>query len=303
MTAEQVGHFEPGSPEWHEARRTGLGGSEIAAVLGISPFESRFSLWHRKRGEVGPVEMNEAMEWGHRLEAAVADKFADEHPDWKITPAGTWRHRRRPWQIANPDRFIGQQTTLLEVKTVPSFSSWAWGPAGSQEIPVHYRVQVQWYLDVFGFDHGWVAVLIGGCEYREYRIDADPAEQRMLRSEAQAFLDSLDSDDRPDIDGHTATYDTVRELHPDIDPGIDADITAELAEKYVTARQWLADAEANDREAKALLMDAMGSARRAIWDGHTIATRQARNGGDPFIVAGRNLPDFTATDHQENDAA
>ena len=45
-----LGWFEPGTSDWHAARANGIGGSEIAAVLGLSPYESRFSLWHRKKG-------------------------------------------------------------------------------------------------------------------------------------------------------------------------------------------------------------------------------------------------------------
>ncbi|MDQ3578214.1 MAG: YqaJ viral recombinase family protein, partial [Actinomycetota bacterium] len=59
-----VGDFAPGSPEWHAARAQGLGGSEIAAVLGLSPWESRFSLWHRKTGTASPVVENDIMYWG-----------------------------------------------------------------------------------------------------------------------------------------------------------------------------------------------------------------------------------------------
>ena len=53
-TGVLIGTFSPGSEEWLAARADGLGGSEVAAVLGLSPFESRFSLWHRKAGRVGP---------------------------------------------------------------------------------------------------------------------------------------------------------------------------------------------------------------------------------------------------------
>src|SRR5205823_13949319 len=66
-----VGDFEPGSPEWHAARARGLGGSEIAAVLGLSPWESKFSLWHRKMGLASPVVETDEMYWGKLHEPTI----------------------------------------------------------------------------------------------------------------------------------------------------------------------------------------------------------------------------------------
>jgi len=92
VTATVLGRWEPGSPEWHAARAHGVGGSEVAAIVGCSPFESRFSLWHRKAALVGPVDETPEMEWGRRLEPAIAAKFMDEHPNhddrYKETPNG-----------------------------------------------------------------------------------------------------------------------------------------------------------------------------------------------------------------------
>ena len=77
-----VGNFEPGSPQWQAARARGIGGSEIAAVLGLSPWESRFSLWHRKMGLAAPVAQNDVMYWGNRLEGVIRDEFNLRHANW-----------------------------------------------------------------------------------------------------------------------------------------------------------------------------------------------------------------------------
>jgi hypothetical protein len=77
--AEFVGYFAPGSPPWHAARARGLGGSEIAPVLGLSPWESRFSLWHRKTGLANPVVENDVMYWGKLLERTVREEFNRRH--------------------------------------------------------------------------------------------------------------------------------------------------------------------------------------------------------------------------------
>lgn len=293
-----LGRWTPGSDEWHAARHHGIGGSEIAPILGLSPFESRFSLWHRKAQHIGPIEDTPEMEWGRRLEPAITAKVIDTHPEWTFPEQGyTYSHPDRPWQIANPD-LLGDE--LVEVKC--SRYGDGWGDPGTDEVPIHYRQQVLWYMDCLGRERAILAVLVAGCDYREYVVTYDPVEAQQLRDAATAFLDTLERGEQPSIDEHTATYQAIRELHPDID-GTDIEVTDNLAMAYIAART--AAKEAGDREqhAKNLLADAMGTARRAIWAGKAIATRQARGTGLPYLVAGRNLPDITAHTPTEQDAA
>jgi putative phage-type endonuclease len=303
-TAELVGTFLPGSPEWHAARAKGLGGSEIAAVLGLSPFESRHSLWHRKAGLIGQVAESPEMEWGTRLEEPVADKFRDTHTDLHVLKPGTYRHLDRPWQIANPDGLIWhadfgvseEPIGLLEVKTSPFGDKW--GDAGTDSIPVHVRAQVLWYLDTFGLPYGDVAVLISGLDYREYRVEYDPAEAQILRDAGEEFLASLAAGTPPPIDDHEATYKAVREMHPDIDPETH-ELSDRIAHDFLLARAELAAAKAVEQKARSAVADEMGNAQRAMWQGEVIATRQARGEGLPYLVTAKNLPEL----HTETEAA
>ncbi|MFF7780347.1 hypothetical protein ACFZCG_38775 [Streptomyces tanashiensis] len=72
-------------------------------------------------------------------------------------------------------------------------------------------------LDVLGAQRCHVAVLIAGSEYREYVIDYDPVEAALLRDAGARFIHDLEHDVRPDIDGHSATYQTVRVLPEGLD--------------------------------------------------------------------------------------
>ncbi len=302
MSAVLVGSFTPGSDEWHAARAKGLGGSEIGAVLGLSPWESRFSLWHRKAGELGPVEETPEMEWGTRLEPVILAKYADLHPEWAQvadqTTQGTFAPKDRPWQIANPDRWGADR--VVDAKF--SMFGDGWGEPGSDEVPPHIRCQIVWYMDVLQVRFGHLAVLVGGCDYREYVVEYDPAEAEYLRYEGEQFLLDLASNVRPDLDAHSATYQAVRELHPEID-GTDIEIDTDLAQWYVAARADLRAAEEREQFARTAIADAMGTAKRARWDDWTIANRQARNGGTPYIVAGRKLPDLDAFEQFTNQGA
>lgn len=275
MTAEYVGTFVPGSELWHAARREGLGASEIAAVVGLSPWESKFSLWHRKAGIVGPVQQSEQMSWGHYLEPAIARRFADEHPELMVKRTGSWRSRERPWQLANPDRLTYQGREPLEIKWSPYADGW--GPTGTDEIPVYYRCQVLWQLDVMGRDHAWLAALVGS-EYREYRIDYDPAAVETLRKAGQEFMDSLAAGEPPDVDDSTHTYQVLRELHDGIEDR-DVEISRELAEGYREATHLARYADGYLQQRKNELLDALGTAKYAVHNGERIARRQPARGG------------------------
>src|SRR5260221_100837 len=92
--------------EWLAARRLGVTASEIAVILGISPFDSPFNLYYKKTGQISEDFDNNAMSLGRHLEPWIADRWADEHPDWHIEMAGLFASVDRPWQLATPDRLL-----------------------------------------------------------------------------------------------------------------------------------------------------------------------------------------------------
>jgi putative phage-type endonuclease len=295
--AVRVGTFEPGSPEWLAARASGLGGSEIAAVLGLSPWQSRFSLWHRKKGLIGPEPDNDGMSRGRRLEPVIAEWFADQHPEYQVRRTGTWVNRARRWQIATPDRLLTKISTraALEIKTAADAAEW--GEPGTDEIPVCYRAQVIWQLDTLGLRRAHVAVLTG-LDFREYVVEWNRAEAELLRAAGREFLDTVERDERPDIDEHGATYRTVRELHPEIDD-VEVEIERALAERYRHAVAEHKAAEQAKQQATAEVLDALGAGRRAVVAGESIAIRiPGRAGAAPSL-----RPSPTRTTPQKVSAA
>jgi putative phage-type endonuclease len=284
MTAELVGHFEHGLPEWHQARMGGIGGSEIAAVLGLSKWESHFSLWHRKQTLIPDRPDNPDTEWGTRLEPVILQAFADRHPELVVdTRPGTWRNTDRPWQIANPDALAGPadpppgsgrvRTTVVEAKNVNDRVAWEWddGP------PPYYLVQVRWYLDVFGLDRAIICALFGGSDYQEFEVVPDPDDTQLLREAGADFMASLREGRRPDIDSHAETYTALRHL-PDglIDDKVE--IPQELANQYEEALAMVEKWQDAKRLAASLMLDAIGNHRGATSGGRTIATRALRKG-------------------------
>lgn len=286
-TGVLLGTFEPGTPEWDEAR-AGLciTATEIAAVMGLSPWASSFSLWHKKAGlPTAPFVVSPAMEWGNRLEPAVAAKYEDDHPEHQLTTTGTWRHVERDWQRATPDRLIahrkdgasdGQPIGIFEAKTAPYADDW--GPHGTDEVPVHYRCQIIWQQDTLGlYTRTPVGVLIGGCEYRELYVDYDEGDAKLMRKAAEAFLASVEAGERPPIDGADATYQTIR-VQPDGLEDVDVQISLEDAARYEIAQQQMAAAKTELTAAKGIVLDRIGTGKRAVVGERRIAYRTVRDG-------------------------
>jgi putative phage-type endonuclease len=269
VNAILLGQLEPNTSEWDEIRSRGIGGSEIAAVVGLSPWVSRFALWHRKRGTLGKQDVNAGMNWGHRLESVICDAWSEKRDMLDVERAGTYCHPDRRWQLANVDRllyddeFRPNPVGLLEVKTAHQYDAHEWGPDGSDEIPPYYRCQVLWYMDVLGVPEAHLAVLIGGSDYREYVIPYSADEAGWLREQGEQFWREVQAGIPPAIDAHDATYEAVRKMHPDIN-GEDVVIPNQVYAEYATTKKAADKAAAEHKRAKSTLLDLMGDARRAL---------------------------------------
>jgi len=276
----------PGSAEWLKY----MTASKIAAVVGTSPYESKFSLWHKMHGDIpsGHVTDNPIFNYGHYLEPVLLKWFSDQHPELDVRPGG-WTEVQG-WAGATPDgvywtglrRGTGVGEGIVECKT--SRLAWEW----DNGVPAGYYDQVQWALWVTGERTAFVVADVA-MEFREYRVERDEERIAYLVEQAGAFMDSLASGEAPPIDGSSHTYEAIRQIHPEIDPE-DVEVPDDLAVMWLDAREALADATDRERALKSEIAALMGTARRATWRDCTLFTRQAKAGGTPYLVAGRNLP-------------
>jgi putative phage-type endonuclease len=280
-TARRVSTLAPGNPEWLKL----MTGSKIAAVLGLSPWESRFSLWHRMKGTVPAQAEDDVERRGHYLEPAICQWWVDEHPEWKIVRTGTFVHRHRRWQAATPDRLAKKDGELIVPVEAKSDAGGGWGEPDTEVIPVYYRAQIIWTLDVTGLPHAEVPMISDRLEFRRYFVDYDADEAEYMRAEALEFLRSLEKDEEPDIDEHSATYEVIREMHPDIDDR-EEKLTWELAERFRDADLNLKAAKAEKSTATSEVAKAMGSARYAVDpNGDAVAMRVPKGIHPPYVKA------------------
>lgn len=290
----------PDNPQWHKLRREGVSASEIAAVLGLSPWDSAFSLYWRKVNG-WQTDANDAMSTGTRLEPVVADWWADEqdpHENMAVVRAGLYAHLDRPWQLATPDRLIHMTcpgcdgigieswdvgpcedcrgTTLgsppLAVLECKWTGSWdGWGDPGTDDIPIYYRAQVLWQCDVLGVDE-WHLAALGPSGFRAYQGRRDERDLAVMREHGRRFMDRLTAGDPPDVDEHTATLAALKRLHPDL-VDEEAEISPATAAGYQRARALKAAAGRLADRFEARLRAELGPNRVAVHDGAKVATR------------------------------
>lgn len=168
-------------------RRHGIGGSDVAAILGLSPFKSPLDVYLEKVGEADSTEENERMYWGSRLESLVADEYSLRHDRKVRRRHQAVVHKKYTWMRANVDRIVINLDRLLECKTTSERNADLWGEPGTDQIPELYMAQVQHYIIVAQHAAIDVAVLIGGQEYRDYTVEADPEIRDMLLEEENRF--------------------------------------------------------------------------------------------------------------------
>lgn len=286
-SAVLIGTFENGSDEWHAARANGLGGSDISKVVALNPYESRFSLYYQKKDKLRPIEENSAMYWGTTLEPVIFEEFRTKHlrKGLTMTTGDTFHHKDRLWQIANPDGLMWNGTELvdlLEIKTAGKADRW--GKDGSDIIPIEYRCQIAHYCDVMGLEGGILRVLICGNDPRTYRIKPTTEDIEYLRDQGAQFMYELENNIEPNLDDHTATYNALKEMHPDID-GTVIQISSKLADAWWDTKDALDAAKEKHQGVKNQMAQKMGLARVAMCGDEKVAYRQRPSSGygDPFV--------------------
>jgi putative phage-type endonuclease len=259
--------------EWLTERRRGIGGSDIPAILGLTPtYRTAIDVWMEKTGRREPSQVGEAADWGIRLEPVVAQHFA-EITGYKINRRNAiLQHRDYPWMLANLDREVlvpGDGRGVLEIKTTSAFLSDLWT---DDKVPLAYQAQVQWYLAVTGYPFGYIAVLIGGQRFLKSRIDRDEEVIASLIAAGEGFWQCVLNDSMPEVDGSEACADVLSELYPRATPGKEIAATdlpptvLPLVEEYDTIKAQITELDSRKTFIENSIKQTMGDAECA-WAG------------------------------------
>jgi putative phage-type endonuclease len=273
------------TPDWFEARRTGVTASEIASILGLSRFQSALSLYFVKRGELDDEEDNYRMALGRELENYVLRCFTDL-TGVETELCGLVRNTERPWMLATPDGVCGH----IPVECKTALGDDFWGPSGSSVIPLYYRAQLLWQMDCLGADHGYMCcVFLRSGEPRWYQVGWDGEDIAVMREAALEFMQRVENGDPPETDGSEASTQALRRRYRSEDGVPDAVCSQALKRAYAAALQARKTGDERYKLASNRIRQAMGqSARLVDPDGGIVATRR---GPKDALYPGKGMAD------------
>lgn len=265
--------MSPSSASDPDIRRTGFGGSDAAAVVGVSRYRTPHDVYLEKLGLTAPLIESEAMEWGKRLEPVVLAKYV-EVTGRKITKGGrTIRHPKLPFMYAHVDATTrARPKRLVEAKTTNAYTHDDWGEEGSDQIPPEYVLQVQHYMAVTGLDVADVPVLMGGQRFRLYTVERDEKLIEALIEAEAAMWDRIERREPPEIDASDGAARYVKARFP-VDDGTirDADtFEEELARQYLEADAAIKELEAKKQLASNALKERMGETTKLVAAGVSV---------------------------------
>jgi putative phage-type endonuclease len=257
--------------EQQEARTKGIGGSDAAVVVGLSPFKSAYQLYLEKRGEAPESdEETLAMELGTLLEQPVADLYC-KRTKREVRRQPLTFHDEHPFMLANIDRQILKDPRgpgILEVKTTNEWSGRA--IHGVEDIPDHYYLQAQHYLAVYDYAWASVAILIGLSRFVWFDVERnDEVIAELIRQEGE-FWERVQTGNPPPVDGSARTGELIKRMYPK-DSGkvltIDAPELIESARLLASAKALVKKTELDITSYENKLKSAVGDASRAILPG------------------------------------
>lgn len=191
-------------------RATGIGSSEIAALVGVSPWAGPHDIWLRKLGLVAD-EDNAALERGRFYERGTLDWYAHRTGAQYKTP-GTRMHEKLPYVIDSVDAIANRngEERCVEAKTTGAFQTFDWGDEGTDQIPEYYLTQCIWHMGVWGLGLCDVPVF-DGRNLRIYTVQHDAELFEALTDQAARFWrDHVTTRLEPPVDGRTSTSEWIK---------------------------------------------------------------------------------------------
>jgi len=182
VTSEVTAH-----EAWLEARRQGVGGSDIGAMFNLEPYGCQRMLWYDKRNQEPDYPRKEGgvLDRGHALEPVIAEQFTKDYGLKVRNVNQIKQHKTEHWALANLDRKVEGEDILLECKTA---GREIFHRIKRDGIPEHYIMQVQQYLWITGYKKAILAILwADGWKFLYEEIEADPNIHRLIQDTGRWF--------------------------------------------------------------------------------------------------------------------
>jgi putative phage-type endonuclease len=201
-------------PQWLEHRKTGIGASEMAAILGESPYKSALEIYAVKVGDIDPLDRSdrEWIHWGHKLESIIIEEY-EQRTGRVVAGGGTLlRSTAYPWALATLDALvkIDEYYCPLEIKTASAYKleEWSGGP------PEPYRIQVHQQMLVTKRSNASIACLIGGQKFVWVDVERDDILMNRIIKAGTEFWTRVENRDPPLPDGSDSAKTALARMYP-----------------------------------------------------------------------------------------
>lgn len=260
--------------EWLRWRKKGIGGSDVAPILGISKWTSSIDIWLSKTNQKhDDCVQNEAMTWGHILEPVIREHFSKVTGKKVIEVPAILQSEEYPHMIANVDGLTTDsngEPAILECKCVSEYKRSEWD---NDSVPYYYMVQAMHYMAVTGINVTYFAALVGGNSFIIREVHADKEMQEMLIAVETDFWRKVVNMERPEPDASDACKDLLDSIYKG---GISEVVTlpdeaVEFLDMYNEACSLEEEAKEKKQLASNHLKEILGDYNSAKCQGYTVS--------------------------------
>ena len=279
--------------EWLAEREKGIGASEVAAVVGLSPWETPYSLWLRKTGQVPPIEENFAMRRGHYLEDAVVQWWQDETGEKVIKASAAdiiYVHPDYDFMRATPDRIVRGRKKMLEVKSTAGYMG--------EEIPDYYLAQCIYQMYVTGIHEEELIYIQGDLTFGRFNVQYDAEFAEFIAQKVKEFWNDCV------IGGKEPECITVSDFAiKGSDPGTTIEADKEALSQLLSLRTLSKELNTKEADAEAYkdsIKLYMGENESITYDGKVLATWKTGARGRTFRLKDKLIDELLESNENGN---
>lgn len=174
------------------ARTKGIGGSDCAAICGLSKWKTPLDIFNEKTGKVKDKVENNFTHFGNILEPVILSEYSKITGFQCISPTETMTHPNYNWMIGNFDGIVAGRRIIIECKTASVYTAHLWGEEGTDQIPQEYLMQCAHYAMIYDADRVDIAVLLGGNDFRIYTYNRNEnLEKKILAIEEKFWVNHV----------------------------------------------------------------------------------------------------------------
>jgi putative phage-type endonuclease len=270
-------------PQWLDERKNGISASECAAACGVSEYQTPRELYHRKRGELPPIEENRAMRLGRKMESVIADEFELE-AGMKIQDRqpGLFRHAEFNWILATPDGIL-TPTELIEVKKMNERrAEKSLGEQYTDQVPYEWNAQCQQQMFVMNASIVWMPVLVGSDDFRVYVVERHERAIEKILHRVNRLWKQIQTGNPPPIAESDYSLSLARNLFTKVEPEVVTLTDSAIGAwgRYEEAKQEMKHLETEADSAKAkVLMELENNTAGRLPDGRYVRRKMVEKKG------------------------